>query len=417
MNSYIESIDFFRGNDPEQIAEKYGTPLYVYSEDTIRNRMETVNKVITKYDYTANYSVKANTNLTILKLALDEGINCDAMSMGELMMLKKAGFPSDRIFFVPNNVPDEELEYAIKNDIIVSLDSLAQIERYGKLVAKLGKGHECAARINPGVGAGHSEKVVTGGKKTKFGIAEADIPKIHDVIEKHGLKLVGINQHIGSQFLDPKPYLDAVENLLRIARDFKGLKFIDFGGGYGIPYHKLDDEAEYPMEDFKTRLIPILDAFVADYGYAPLFKSEPGRFCVAEGGIILGRVNAVKENYGRKYIGTDVGMNTLIRPAMYDSYHDIEIIRDGRTVPRENMSETSVTGQICESGDLLAKDRMLPEAKDGDLVCVLDAGAYGYSMASTYNTRPRPAEVMICRDGSVKLVRRRETYDDLMALF
>ena len=417
MNSYIESIDFFRGNDPEQIAEKYGTPLYVYSEDTIRNRMETVNKVITKYDYTANYSVKANTNLTILKLALDEGINCDAMSMGELMMLKKAGFPSDRIFFVPNNVPDEELEYAIKNDIIVSLDSLAQIERYGKLVAKLGKGHECAARINPGVGAGHSEKVVTGGKKTKFGIAEADIPKIHDVIEKHGLKLVGINQHIGSQFLDPKPYLDAVENLLRIARDFKGLKFIDFGGGYGIPYHKLDDEAEYPMEDFKTRLIPILDAFVADYGYAPLFKSEPGRFCVAEGGIILGRVNAVKENYGRKYIGTDVGMNTLIRPAMYDSYHDIEIIRNGKVLQRENMSEVSVAGQICESGDIIAKDRMLPEAVEGDLVCVLDAGAYGYAMSSTYNTRPRPAELLIRRDGSTELIRRRETYDDLMALF
>ncbi len=417
MNSYIESIDFFKGNNPEDIVAKYGTPVYVYSEDIIRARMEAVNEVITKYDYTANYSVKANTNLEILKLALSEGINCDAMSMGELMMLKKAGFPSDRLFFVPNNVADEEYEYAIDNDIIVSMDSLSQLERYGRLASSKDKGYECAVRINPGVGAGHSEKVVTGGKKTKFGIAEADIDKIHEVTEKYGLKLIGINQHIGSQFLDPQPYLDAVENLLRIARGFKGLKFIDFGGGYGIPYHKLDDEAEYPMEDFKARLLPILDAFVTDYGYAPLFKSEPGRFCVAEGGIILGRVNAVKENYGRKYVGTDIGMNTLIRPAMYDSYHDIEIIREGKVVPRENMTEVSVSGQICESGDIIAKDRMLPEAKEGDLVCVLDAGAYGYSMASTYNTRPRPAEVMICRDGSVKQIRRRETYEDLMALF
>lgn len=417
MNSYIEASDYFKGNDPEKLSGQYGTPLYVYSEDIIREHMRAVAKVITKYDYTANYSVKANTNIEILKLALSEGVNCDAMSEGELRLLLKAGFPAERIFFVPNNVGDEELEFAIDNGIITSLDSLSQLERYGRLASSKGQGYECAVRINPGVGAGHSEKVVTGGKKTKFGIAEEDIPKIYEILDKYGLKLAGINQHIGSQFLDPAPYLAAVENLLRIARGFKGLKFIDFGGGYGIPYHKLDDEAPYPMEDFKARIIPILDAFVADYGYAPLFKSEPGRFCVAEGGVILGRVNAIKENSGKTYIGTDIGMNTLIRPAMYDSYHDIEIIRDGKTVPRENMSEASVTGQICESGDLLARDRMLPEAKEGDLVCVLDAGAYGYSMASTYNTRPRPAEVMICSDGSVRQVRRRETYDDLMALF
>ncbi|MCR5399944.1 MAG: diaminopimelate decarboxylase, partial [Lachnospiraceae bacterium] len=254
-------------------------------------------------------------------------------------------------------------------------------------------------------------------KKTKFGIAEADIEKIHEVIDRYDLKLVGIKQHIGSQFFDPQPYLDAVRNLLRIARGFKGLKFIDFGGGYGIPYHKLDGEAEYPMEDFKKRLEPILDEFVKDYGYAPLFKSEPGRFCVAEGGVILSRVNAVKENYGHAYAGTDVGMHVLIRPAMYDSYHDVEIIRDGKVVPRENLSEITITGPICESGDIIAKDRMLPQIKEDDLVCVLDAGAYGYSMASTYNTRPRPAEVMICTDGSVKLIRRRETFEDLMGLF
>ncbi len=417
MNSYIEASDFFKGNDPEKLAEEYKTPLYVYSEDIIREHMATVAKVITKYDYTANYSVKANTNIEILKLALGEGINCDAMSEGELRMLLKAGFPSERIFFVPNNVGDEELEFAIDNGIVTSLDSLSQLEKYGRLAASKNAGYECAVRINPGVGAGHSEKVITGGKKTKFGIAEEDIPKIYDILDKYGLKLVGINQHIGSQFLDPKPYLDAVENLLRIARGFKGLKFIDFGGGYGIPYHKLDDEAVYPMEDFKARLIPILDAFVADYGYAPLFKSEPGRFCVAEGGVILGRVHAVKENAGRRYAGTDVGMNVLIRPAMYDSYHDVEIIRDGRVVLREDMSEITVTGPICESGDILAKERMLPKIQEDDLVCVLDAGAYGYSMASAYNSRLRPAEIMICHDGSVKLIRRRETYEDLMSLF
>ena len=169
------------------------------------------------------------------------------------------------------------------------------------------------------------------------------------------------------------------------------------------------------MESFRQRLGPILDQFVAEYGKAPLFKSEPGRYCVAEGSVILGRVHAVKQNAGKKYVGTDVGMNVLVRPSMYDSWHDIEVLRNGQVVPRTDMEEQTVTGNICESGDLLAKDRMLPQIRRGDLACILDTGAYGYSMCSSYNSRPRPAEVMICKDGSVKLIRRRETIEDLMA--
>lgn len=412
MESYINSVDFFKGNNPEEIAQKFGTPLYVYSEEIIRKHMDAVAKVIEKYPYTANYSVKANTNIHILKLALEEGNNCDAMSVGEIMMLQKAGFPTDRIFFVPNNVSKEELQFAIDNGVMTSLDSLEQLELYGSL----NRGGECAVRINPGVGAGHHEKVITAGKKTKFGIAEEDIDQIFEICKKYDLKIAGINQHIGSGYMDPEPYLKAVTNLLRIAVRFEGLKFIDFGGGYGIPYHKLDDEAEFPMESFKERLVPILDEFVEKYGYAPLFKSEPGRFCVAEGSVILGRVHAVKQNAGKKYAGTDIGMNVLVRPSMYDSWHDIEILRDGKVVPRKDMEEITVTGNICESGDLLAKDRELPVIQSGDLACVLDTGAYGYSMCSTYNSRPRPAEVMICKDGSVKQIRARETFEDLIKL-
>ncbi|MBO7601020.1 MAG: diaminopimelate decarboxylase [Lachnospiraceae bacterium] len=409
MNSYIEHVDFFKGNDPEELVREYGTPLYVYNEDIIRKHMESVSKVIEKYPYTANYSVKANTNIHILKIALESGINCDAMSVGEIKMLEAAGFPYDRIFFVPNNVSDEEMQYAIDRDIMISLDSLSQLEQYGQL----NPGGRCAVRINPGVGAGHNEKVVTGGKKTKFGVPEYDIDKIFEIAGRYNLTIAGINQHIGSLFMNPDPYLEAVSNLLNIAKRFNNLEFIDFGGGYGIPYHKLDDEAEYPMEDFKERLLPILDKFVESYGKTPLFKSEPGRFCVAEGSVILGRVHAIKENSGVEYIGTDVGMNVLVRPSMYDSWHDIEILRDGKPVSRDNLSERTVSGNICESGDLLAKARLLPETKKGDLVCVLDTGAYGYSMCSTYNSRPRPAEVMITGDGKVKCIRRAETYEDL----
>ena len=416
MNSYINSTDFFKGNDPEAIASKYGTPVYVYNEEIIRKSMETVEGVITKYPYTANYSVKANTNIEILKLALDEGLNCDAMSPGEISLLLKAGFPPEKIFFVSNNVSAEEMQFAIDKGVMVSLDSLDQLDRFGQI----NPGGRCAVRINPGVGAGHSEKVVTAGKKTKFAIAEEDIDKIFEIADKYDLKIVGINQHIGSGFLDPTPYIDAVTNLLRIADRFENLEFIDFGGGYGIPYHKLDDEKPFPMEDFKTKLEPVLDEFVGRYGKAPLFKSEPGRYCVAEGSVILSRVQAIKTNSGIKYVGCDTGMNTLIRPAMYDSYHDIEVIRNGKVVDRDgnaDMETVNVSGPICETGDLIAKGRLLPKAKTGDLLAILDTGAYGYSMASSYNSRPRPAEVMITREGKVVQIRRRETIEDLFRLF
>lgn len=416
MNSYINSTDFFKGNNPEAIASEYGTPVYVYNEEIIRKSMETVEGVITKYPYTANYSVKANTNIEILKLALEEGLNCDAMSPGEITLLLKAGFPPEKIFFVSNNVAAEEMQFAIDKGVIVSLDSLDQLDRFGQI----NPGGRCAVRINPGVGAGHSEKVITAGKKTKFAIAEEDIDKIFEIVDKYDLKIVGINQHIGSGFLDPKPYIDAVTNLLRIADRFDNLEFIDFGGGYGIPYHKLDDEKPFPMEDFKVKLEPVLDEFVQRYGKTPLFKSEPGRYCVAEGSVILSRVQAIKVNAGIKYVGCDTGMNTLIRPAMYDSYHDIEVIRDGKVVDRDgnnNMETVNVSGPICETGDLIAKGRLLPKAKTGDLLAILDTGAYGYAMASSYNSRPRPAEVMITKEGKVVQIRRRETIEDLLSLF
>ena len=416
MNSYINSTDFFKGNNPEAIASEYGTPVYVYNEEIIRKSMETVEGVITKYPYTANYSVKANTNIEILKLALEEGLNCDAMSPGEITLLLKAGFPPEKIFFVSNNVAAEEMQFAIDKGVIVSLDSLDQLDRFGQI----NPGGRCAVRINPGVGAGHSEKVITAGKKTKFAIAEEDIDKIFEIVDKYDLKIVGINQHIGSGFLDPKPYIDAVTNLLRIADRFDNLEFIDFGGGYGIPYHKLDDEKPFPMEDFKVKLEPVLDEFVQRYGKTPLFKSEPGRYCVAEGSVILSRVQAIKVNAGIKYVGCDTGMNTLIRPAMYDSYHDIEVIRDGKVVDRDgnnDMETVNVSGPICETGDLIAKGRLLPKAKTGDLLAILDTGAYGYAMASSYNSRPRPAEVIITKEGKVVQIRRRETIEDLLSLF
>lgn len=414
MESFINEVNFFEGNNPEDIVAKYGTPVYVYNERILRKRIRNVAGVVKKFPYKANFSMKANSNLSILKIVLEEGLNADAMSIGEVKLLELAGFPSDRIFFVPNNVSDEELQYAIDKNIIVSLDSISQLERFGRLAP----GGRCAVRINPGIGAGHSDSVVTAGKNTKFAVEEKDIPELLETAKKHNLKIVGINQHIGSLFMEPDPYLAAVTNLLRIAHKFDDLEFIDFGGGFGTPYHKLSGEKEFDINLLTEGIEKLLGDFIAETGKQILFKSEPGRYVVADSSVLLGRVYATKENYDKKYAGTDIGQNVLVRPTLYGSWHDVEVLRDGKPVlPSSGTEVVSVTGNICESGDIIAKERELPVIKEGDLVCVLDAGAYGYSMCSPYNSRPRPAEVMICEDGSVKCIRRAETFEDLIRLF
>ncbi len=414
MESFINEVNFFEGNNPEDIVAKYGTPVYVYNERILRKRIRNVAGVVKKFPYRANFSMKANSNLTILKIVLEEGLNADAMSIGEVKLLELAGFPADRIFFVPNNVSDEELQYAIDKNITVSLDSISQLERFGRLAP----GSRCAVRINPGIGAGHSDSVVTAGKNTKFAVEEKDIPELLETAGKHNLKIVGINQHIGSLFMEPDPYLAAVTNLLRIAHKFNDLEFIDFGGGFGTPYHKLSGEKEFDINLLTEGIEKLLGDFIAETGKQILFKSEPGRYVVADSSVLLGRVYATKVNYDKKYAGTDIGQNVLVRPTLYGSWHDVEVLRDGKPVlPSSGTEVVSVTGNICESGDIIAKERELPVIKEGDLVCVLDAGAYGYSMCSPYNSRPRPAEVMICEDGSVKCIRRAETFEDLIRLF
>ncbi len=411
---FIDEKNYFGKYTAEELAKEYGTPLYVYNENVLRESMRDVSNIITSYPYRANFSMKANSNPEILKLVLDEGLNADAMSDNEIRILQYAGFPSDRIFFVPNNVSIDEIKFAVENNIIVSLDSLDQLDLYGSYFPNT----KCAVRINPGTGAGHHEKVVTAGKNTKFAIQESEIDRIFEISEKYNLRVCGINQHVGSLFMDPAPFLKATENLLRIAKKFDNLDFIDFGGGFGIPYHKMDGENRFDFDAFREGFEKLIADFVKEYGKVPLFKTEPGRYCVAEGGVLLGRVHAVKDNSGKAYAGTDIGMNVLMRPVLYDSYHEVVVFRDGKYVtPSENDKEITITGNICETGDIIAKERVLPEIKRGDLICVMDAGAYGYSMASNYNARLRPAEVLITKDGEARLIRRREKFTDLFNLF
>lgn len=414
MQSYTVSNNFFGHTHPEELAQKYGTPLYVYNESILRQRMKEMKNLITCAPFTVNYSIKTNSNISILKIALDEGLNADAMSPGEIHFLLEAGFPAEKIFYVSNNVSEEELQFAIDRNIMTSLDSVSQLDRFGRL----NPGGTCAIRLNPGVGAGHHEKVVTAGKKTKFSIAQEDIDRAIEVAQKHKLKIVGVNQHIGSLFLEAKPFIEAVKNFLSLAERFNDLEFVDFGGGFGIPYKKLSGEPAIDLASFSSELDQIIADWTQTYGKEILFKIEPGRFIAAEGGVLLGRVHAKKQNAGQKYVGTDLGMNVLIRPMMYDSWHDIEVYRKGQNISEiDSSEEVTVVGNICETGDIIADGRLLPRIEEDDIVCILDAGAYGFAMASNYNNRLKPAEVLINLEGEHQLIRRRQTFDDLLKEF
>ncbi|MGI6298435.1 MAG: diaminopimelate decarboxylase [Saccharofermentanales bacterium] len=395
------------------LLEKYGSPLYIYDENIFRARCREMKQLIDYPGFTSNYSIKANSNLTLLRIARDEGLYADAMSPGEICLLQAAGFSSDQIYFVPNNVDDDEFRYALERGILTSIDSLSQLERLGRIAPRT----EVALRLNPGIGAGHHKKVVTAGSKTKFGIAENQIVEAIDLAAELELKIVGINQHIGSLFMSPEPYIAAASHFLELAKAFPDLRLVDFGGGFGIPYHKAEGESRLDLDSLGEQLTELVRDFAAWYPRPLTFKTEPGRYIAAESGTLLGRVLALKENGGTHYMGTDIGFNVLMRPILYDSHHDVELYRDNQQLLDEPKHTYTVVGNICESGDILAHHRHLPVPQPGDIVAVRDTGAYGYAMASAYNSRPRPAEVLITSEGKDVLIRKKETLQDLLALF
>lgn len=414
-STYTDSVAFFGRHTPQELAERFGTPLYVYNETILRRRCRELRGLSSHPGFRVNYSAKANTNLSLLAIVRDEGCVVDAMSPGELHMNRLAGFEPHEILYVCNNVSDEELRNAIDNDVLVSVDSLSQIDRYGRL----NPGGRIVVRFNPGIGAGHHRKVVTAGKETKFGVTPDSMDDVFALLREHGLTLAGINQHIGSLFMEPQGYLDAAAFLLSLAErlpdgTLETLEIIDFGGGFGIPYHKYEQQPRLDLAELGHKLHDLLTDWSRRTGYKGSFYVEPGRYVAAECGVLLGRVHVTKNNGENRYVGTDIGFNVLVRPAMYDSFHDIEIYREhGEPDTAEEIQ--TIVGNICESGDILAKKRALPPIREGDVLGVLDAGAYGYVMASTYNQRLRPAEVLIDAEGNARCIRRRETPDDLLA--
>nr|WP_122012625.1 diaminopimelate decarboxylase [Maliibacterium massiliense] len=391
-----------------QLLAQYDSPLYVYDEAVLRDRCRQMTQLLPNHNFRVLYSAKANTNLTLLRIIREEGLRVDAMSPGEMCIERASGFDISDIFYVCNNISRQEMQRAIREGVLISVDSLSQLETYGQL----NPGGRVAIRFNPEVGAGHSEKVVTGGKHTKFGVQIAQIDQVRALLDRYNLRLVGINQHIGSLFMDGKPFVEGVRHLLEVARQFPGLEVIDMGGGFGVPYR--EGEGRLDLAALSAALAETLDAFLAGYDNKDVtFQIEPGRYIVAECGVLLGGVHAVKESYDVTYVGTDIGFNVLARPMLYDAYHAMEVLHEGA----RGRQRATVVGNICESGDILARDRELDEARVGDILLVRNAGAYGYAMASQYNCRLRPAEVLLDMLGKDRLIRRRDDYAGLLAQF
>jgi diaminopimelate decarboxylase len=389
-----------------ELARAYGTPLYVYDEAVLRARCRAIRSSIPVDGVEVLYALKANSNPEILRIVQAEGLGADAVSLGEVLLAKRCGFRRERISFNGNNVDENELRALIAEGVHLCVDSLSQLDR----LARLGHRGSVAVRLNPDIGAGHHGHVITGGPEAKFGIAPDELPAALEVARRSGLLVDGIQQHIGSGILDVDVFLLAVDALLDAAASIPDLRYVDFGGGIGIPSRP--GERPFDVSELGRRITPRLEQFRQKRGQEIVFRLEPGRFVVAECGALLLRVTAIKKTKDHVFVGTDSGFNHFVRPILYGAWHPIENL----TNPSASPTTVRVAGNICESGDLFAIDRPLPGPREDDLLAIRDVGAYGYSMASSYNLRPRPAEVMV--SGTThRLIRRRETFEDLWSTF
>jgi len=389
-----------------RIAIKFGTPAFVYEEEKIRHQARSLKQGIDYEPKKILYAVKANFNPSILKILKEEGLGIDAVSPGEIALALKVGLTSEDILFTGNNITDEEMDFAVEKGVLLNIDSLSRLEKFGKNYPR----QQICVRINPDIGAGHHNHCITGGPISKFGIWYSEVEKIKSIAKSYQLEIIGIHQHIGSQILEADTFLLAMEAILKVAPNFPDLKFIDFGGGFGVSYKP--EEKPLNIEELGGKISKRFINFCSECGKKLTLVIEPGRYLVAEAGYLLTRVNTVKKNSdGRVFVGIDSGFNHLIRPAMYGSYHEIINISH----PTGGKESVDIVGNLCESGDRFAEQREINEPREGDLVLIKNAGAYGYAMSSNYNLRPRPPEILIKTGGELQIIRKKEALEDLIS--
>jgi diaminopimelate decarboxylase len=416
---YCEDVDL------AQAAEQFGTPLYIYSTGTILDHFGRLDDALAPLDHLICYAVKANSNRAVLKLLADAGAGFDIVSGGELFRAINAGVDPKKITFAGVGKARDELEYAIEQGVYsFNVESEAELEYIDKIAGAKKSRAPIALRVNPDVDPHTHQYISTGSRENKFGIALGDALAVYERAAKmRNIDIVGLQMHIGSQITESAPFAAAIGKVGPLVRDLKSkykIKFFSIGGGMGIIYRRAlesgsgkwwhdhsGESSAFSVSDYADAIVPPL----RDLGVRILV--EPGRFLVGNAGVLLTRVRYIKKSGDKKFAIVDAGMNDLIRPALYQSYHEIIPVKEfGGTgsVPSEKID---IVGPVCESGDFFALDREMPEVREGDLLAIMSAGAYGFVMASNYNSRPLPAEALVCGDKAV-LIRKRQTWEDLV---
>jgi diaminopimelate decarboxylase len=390
-----------------QVAEQYGTPLFVYSRATLERHIGTIDGAFSSCDHLTCYSVKANSNSALLTIMAENGLGADIVSGGELFRALRAGIPAERIVYSGVGKTADEIKYALESGILMfNVESESELHTIDRVAGEMGKVAPISFRVNPDVDPKTHPYISTGLKANKFGIPHKDALRIYKAAsELDNINVIGIDAHIGSQLIDLSPFREAAERLIDLIGEIKALgielKIVDIGGGLGIKYNT---EVPPDPSEWAKMICPL----IKETGCKLII--EPGRSMVGNAGVLLTKVLYIKDNGDKTFVVVDAGMNDIARPSLYGSYHGVIPV-----VEKKSESKVvDVVGPICESGDFIAKDREIVMPDEGDFLAVLSAGAYGMSMSSNYNSRPRAAVILTDRD-SIKLVSKRETYDDLVS--
>ncbi|MCH2231235.1 MAG: diaminopimelate decarboxylase [Crocinitomicaceae bacterium] len=384
------------------IADEHGTPTYVYDANKIVEQYRKLQNSFTPLNVKLHYAMKALNNVNVLRLLKNEGAGIDAVSIQEIELGLRAGFSPVDIMYTPNCVAFSEIEAAVELGVSINIDNITMLEKFG---VKYGNSVSCCIRINPHIMAGGNSNISVGHIDSKFGISIHQLRHVVRVAEAHDMHIIGLHMHTGSDILDADVFLSGAELLYEAANHFKELKFMDFGSGFKVAYKA--GEMETNIDKIGSKITESFQAFCKTYGRELELWFEPGKYIVSEGGQFIVQTNVVKQTTSTVFVGVNSGQNHLLRPMLYNAFHTIKNISN----PKGEQKLYSIVGNICES-DTFGHDRLLNEVREGDILSIHNAGAYGFSMANQYNSRLRPAEVMIY-EGRYHLIRKRETLEDI----
>jgi len=387
----------------ENVAEKFGTPVWVTDEKTIIDRCQKMLDAFSGINLKIFYAMKANYNPHYIKIVKDSGIyGIDAVSPNEVRLAFSLGYKPGQIIFTPSNPTDEEIKFVGDLGVLQNLGSLSELDRFGKMFP----GQEVSVRLSPNIGVGEFDKTTTGQNESKFGIVFDDFEEVRNICNKYNLHLFGIHCHLGSGFYSTKEFTEAFDLLLNLSQKFSDIKFIDMGGGFGVQYHP--DKEEINIEDFAKALKEKLKDNLIE------IRIEPGKFLISQSTILLIKATTRKEK-NHIIIGTDSGFHHLIRPAIYGTYQHVVNISNNNV--NAKIEKVKVAGNVCESCDVFNEGIEMSEIREGDLLAILVAGGYGSAMSSNYNLREQASEVLVKESGEILLTKKRQSYEQIIENF